>query len=369
MRRCLATSAVRRVDSTSRRAGHRNSVDQWPRPSRPEHQPVIPTARPQVPPQARRGQRTRRQCRSEPCPPNGHKREEVGRLRPPSVACDRPVAGSAVTARCLPCRPPRPRDMVPPGTPERDGAGRDRGRGPGRRWRASGPRPFSPSRATVVQFPTRSAPDGAGRQSCHAGTIVSEGAAAPGTRQRAAHPRRGFHLEVRAIRELDGDGRDGVMITGELKSKVDRIWNTMWSGGISNPLSVIEQLTYLLFIKGLDERTRARSTRPPAPVPFLAAWLAMRSSVMSILLRVKVPERPAHPDDRSLPAHRAASRAAAGHRDGRGRLAGVLDATADSPASGKAAGFGHEKCRFQPCGTRRPKQSRHRAGSTGVDRA
>lgn len=43
------------------------------------------------------------------------------------------------------------------------------------------------------------------------------------------------------------------MITGELKSKVDRIWDTMWSGGISNPLTVIEQLTYLLFIKRLDE--------------------------------------------------------------------------------------------------------------------
>ena len=43
------------------------------------------------------------------------------------------------------------------------------------------------------------------------------------------------------------------MITGELKSKIDRIWDTMWSGGISNPLSVIEQLTYLLFIKRLDE--------------------------------------------------------------------------------------------------------------------
>ena len=43
------------------------------------------------------------------------------------------------------------------------------------------------------------------------------------------------------------------MITGELKSKVDGIWKTIWSGGISNPLSVIEQLTYLLFIKGLDE--------------------------------------------------------------------------------------------------------------------
>jgi len=43
------------------------------------------------------------------------------------------------------------------------------------------------------------------------------------------------------------------MITGELKSKVDNIWNTMWSGGVSNPLTVIEQLTYLLFIKRLDE--------------------------------------------------------------------------------------------------------------------
>lgn len=43
------------------------------------------------------------------------------------------------------------------------------------------------------------------------------------------------------------------MITGELKSKVDRIWDAMWSGGISNPLSIIEQLTYLLFIKRLDE--------------------------------------------------------------------------------------------------------------------
>ena len=43
------------------------------------------------------------------------------------------------------------------------------------------------------------------------------------------------------------------MITGALKSKIDSIWDTMWSGGISNPLSVIEQLTYLLFMKRLDE--------------------------------------------------------------------------------------------------------------------
>ena len=44
------------------------------------------------------------------------------------------------------------------------------------------------------------------------------------------------------------------MITGELKSKIDAVWNGFWSGGISNPLEVMEQLTYLLFIKALDER-------------------------------------------------------------------------------------------------------------------
>ncbi|MGB0429372.1 MAG: type I restriction-modification system subunit M [Bacteroidia bacterium] len=43
------------------------------------------------------------------------------------------------------------------------------------------------------------------------------------------------------------------MITGELRSQVDKIWEAFWTGGISNPLSVIEQFTYLLFIRRLDE--------------------------------------------------------------------------------------------------------------------
>ncbi|MFU8878627.1 MAG: type I restriction-modification system subunit M, partial [Wenzhouxiangellaceae bacterium] len=51
------------------------------------------------------------------------------------------------------------------------------------------------------------------------------------------------------------------MITGEIKSKVDRIWDTMWAGGISNPLSVVEQLTYLLFIKRLDEIERLEENK------------------------------------------------------------------------------------------------------------
>jgi type I restriction enzyme M protein len=43
------------------------------------------------------------------------------------------------------------------------------------------------------------------------------------------------------------------MITGEIRSQIDTIWNAFWSGGISNPLEVIEQITYLLFLRRLDE--------------------------------------------------------------------------------------------------------------------
>src|SRR5665811_54003 len=43
------------------------------------------------------------------------------------------------------------------------------------------------------------------------------------------------------------------VITGELKGKIDRVWDAFWSGGISNPLEVIEQITYLLFIRRLDD--------------------------------------------------------------------------------------------------------------------
>jgi type I restriction enzyme M protein len=43
------------------------------------------------------------------------------------------------------------------------------------------------------------------------------------------------------------------MITGELKSQIDKVWEAFWTGGLSNPLTVIEQMTYLLFIRRLDE--------------------------------------------------------------------------------------------------------------------
>ena len=43
------------------------------------------------------------------------------------------------------------------------------------------------------------------------------------------------------------------MLTGELKSQIDTIWNAFRTGGISNPLEVIEQITYLLFLRRLDD--------------------------------------------------------------------------------------------------------------------
>ena len=48
------------------------------------------------------------------------------------------------------------------------------------------------------------------------------------------------------------------MITGEIKNKVDQLWTTFWTGGLTNPLDVVEQMTYLMFIHDLDEFDAAR---------------------------------------------------------------------------------------------------------------
>nr|WP_299305903.1 class I SAM-dependent DNA methyltransferase [uncultured Brachybacterium sp.] len=79
------------------------------------------------------------------------------------------------------------------------------------------------------------------------------------------------------------------MITGELKSRIDRVWDTFWSGGISNPLEVIEQVTYLLFLRRLDEKqtTAERELRrlgstskamPFSPAKEHLRWSRMKAS-------------------------------------------------------------------------------------------
>lgn len=51
------------------------------------------------------------------------------------------------------------------------------------------------------------------------------------------------------------------MLSAEIKGKIDKLWNNFWSGGISNPLTVIEQISYLLFIKRLDDIDNAQEKR------------------------------------------------------------------------------------------------------------
>jgi type I restriction enzyme M protein len=74
------------------------------------------------------------------------------------------------------------------------------------------------------------------------------------------------------------------MITGELKSKVDKLWTTFWNNGISNPLSVIEQISYLLFIKRLDDLEQAKERKaqrlgPPYSEFHLWPWSAAHALV------------------------------------------------------------------------------------------
>ena len=49
------------------------------------------------------------------------------------------------------------------------------------------------------------------------------------------------------------------MITGELKNKIDGLWEIFWTGGLTNPLEVIEQMTYLMFIRDLDDADNRRA--------------------------------------------------------------------------------------------------------------
>ena len=66
----------------------------------------------------------------------------------------------------------------------------------------------------------------------------------------------------------------------ELKSKIDQLWNKFWSGGISNPLTAIEQITYLLFMKRLDEldqkkQADAEWTGEPYTSKFQGTWIPL----------------------------------------------------------------------------------------------
>src|SRR5580692_11044941 len=87
------------------------------------------------------------------------------------------------------------------------------------------------------------------------------------------------------------------MITGELKSKIDKAWEAFWTGGLSNPLTVIEQMTYLLFIRRLDElqtqkEQKASFLKKPVESPIFSPdqqelrWSRFRNTDPEVMYRL-----------------------------------------------------------------------------------
>lgn len=72
------------------------------------------------------------------------------------------------------------------------------------------------------------------------------------------------------------------MIVGDLRNKVDSIWNTIWTGGITNPITAVEQITYLMFIKLLDDiekiQTLPQQIKNASNEAIYQSWLGMRDS-------------------------------------------------------------------------------------------
>jgi len=74
------------------------------------------------------------------------------------------------------------------------------------------------------------------------------------------------------------------MITGELKSKVDKLWEMFWTGGLTNPLDVIEQITYLMFIRDLDQTDNTRQKESVMlDLPYASLFAGKESLKWSVL--------------------------------------------------------------------------------------
>jgi len=84
------------------------------------------------------------------------------------------------------------------------------------------------------------------------------------------------------------------MITGELKVRIDKLWEEFWTGGITNPLTVIEQISYLVFLRMIDMRESAaerKKLRTKASVTLLYGkdeqhlrWSQLRTETDSSVL-------------------------------------------------------------------------------------
>ena len=155
------------------------------------------------------------------------------------------------------------------------------------------------------------------------------------------------------------------MITGVLRSKIDRLWDAFWSGGISNPLEVIEQITYLMFIKRLDDlqtlkENKANRTGKPIENPVYAG--TRRSHDASI-----APKANARQGERRRAADRLPRRRMAGRHTmpAPGQTPRVKQATYGSCRDGPTAASAHRPLlantnllSIAPSGVRTPRTGR-----------
>lgn len=79
------------------------------------------------------------------------------------------------------------------------------------------------------------------------------------------------------------------MITGEIKGKIDGIWETFWTGGLTNPLSVVEQVTYLLFIKLLDDNQLRKESKANLLNVKAEGLLFEEGNYVDLNLKIEVP--------------------------------------------------------------------------------
>ena len=80
-------------------------------------------------------------------------------------------------------------------------------------------------------------------------------------------------------------------MTGELGNKIDSLWEIFWNGGITNPLDVIEQMTYLMFIKDLSVLQESPFTDQGSVVEIftdLSVWMGIRKVIERINANAEV---------------------------------------------------------------------------------
>ena len=100
------------------------------------------------------------------------------------------------------------------------------------------------------------------------------------------------------------------MITGKLRQDVDRLWEEFWTGGITNPLTVIEQISFLMFSRmldlreGLNQRKAKRLKGKPNPVP----RLRLGPGNWKNLIKIRSRYSNGTPGPRSLTRHSAMCR-------------------------------------------------------------